>query len=78
MDLLSEIDAYLKKTAITESTFGAKAANDGKFVARLRKGGGVTVRVVENIRKWMRENPPSDQVNRQGMRKLPRAASEAA
>lgn len=68
MDLLSEIEAYLKRTSITETTFGAKVAKDGKFVARLRAGGGVTVRLAEVVRQWMRDNPPGEQVNRKGER----------
>lgn len=38
--LLKGIDAYLRANpGITETTLGRLAVNDGKFVARLRKGG---------------------------------------
>jgi len=51
--LLSEIEAYCKGAEIRESTFGTKAVNDGKFVARLREGAGVTVATVERVRAYI-------------------------
>lgn len=54
--LLREIEAYAKRRGIAETTFGRLAVNDGKFVGRLREGGGVTVRLIEKARKYMRDN----------------------
>ncbi len=56
-NLLSEIEAYCKDAAIRESTFGTKAVNDGKFVARLRDGAGVTVATVERVRAYIAQHP---------------------
>lgn len=36
--LLVDIDAFLKKVGVAETTFGRLAANDGKFVGRIRTG----------------------------------------
>ncbi len=36
--LISEIERFLKRTGMAETTFGRKAVNDGKFVPRLRAG----------------------------------------
>ena len=38
MNLLEEISAFCKTENIAESTFGKRAVNDGKFVARLKDG----------------------------------------
>src|SRR5689334_24535148 len=40
--LLDEISAFCRASGMAESTFGRRAVNDGKFVARLRFGGRVT------------------------------------
>lgn len=53
--LLSEIDAFLKDAEIAETTFGLRALRDGKFVGRLRKGGGVTVSTVDRVRAYIAE-----------------------
>lgn len=57
-DFLSDIDAYLEQRRISETALGKAAVNDGKFVSRIRSGKGVTVRLVERVREYMRENPP--------------------
>ena len=57
-DFLSDIDAYLAERRISETALGKAAVNDGKFVSRIRSGKGVTVRLVERVREYMRENPP--------------------
>ena len=36
--LLDSISAFCRGSGIAESTFGRRAVNDGKFVARLRDG----------------------------------------
>ena len=53
-ELLAEIDAFVGGTGMAETTFGRLAANDGKLVARLRSGKGVTTRTVEKLRAYMR------------------------
>lgn len=57
--LLREITAYCREAGIAETTFGRLAVGDGKFVGRLRDGRDVTVRVVEQARGYMADNPPA-------------------
>ncbi len=52
---ISEIETYCRNTGIAESTFGRRAVNDGKFVSRLREGGGVTTATVSRVRKYLSE-----------------------
>jgi len=48
--LLQEIASFCRSAGMAESTFGRRAVNDGKFVARLRFGGRVTTQTVERVR----------------------------
>ena len=43
---VAEIEDYCRRGGLAETTFGRKAVNDGKFVSRLRNGGGVTTKTV--------------------------------
>jgi hypothetical protein len=38
MCLLSEIDVYLRRTGVAETTFGRRAVNDPRLVRDLRRG----------------------------------------
>ena len=40
--LLDSIADFCRRTGMAESTFGRRAVNDGKFVARLRDGARIT------------------------------------
>ncbi len=51
--LLLDIEAYCRRCAIAESTFGRRAVNDGKFVARLRGGKGMTMATLERVQNFM-------------------------
>lgn len=51
--LLREIEAFLESRRMAESTFGAKAVNDGKLVARLRAGGHVTLETAARVRRYI-------------------------
>ena len=57
-ELLVEIDAFLRQAGMAETTFGRQAANDGKLVARLRGGKGITTNTVEKIRDFIAANGP--------------------
>ena len=57
-DLLREIDAFVRRAGMAPTTFGRLAANDGKLVARLRGGKGITTGTVEKIRSYIRDNGP--------------------
>jgi hypothetical protein len=52
-ELLSSIAAFCEETGISEATFATRAVNDGKFVARLRDGAGVTVKTVERVHAYI-------------------------
>ncbi|MEO8525781.1 MAG: hypothetical protein ABI460_13745 [Caldimonas sp.] len=47
--LLQQIAAFCRSAGMAESTFGRRAVNDGKFVARLRFGGKVTTHTVDRV-----------------------------
>lgn len=51
--LLGEIEAFLAERGIAASTFGRMAVNDGKFVARLAGGGGITFKTAERVRDFI-------------------------
>lgn len=53
--LLSEIEAFLRSAGVAESTFGRKAVNDGKLLARLRAGSSVTLEKASQIRRFIAE-----------------------
>lgn len=55
-ELLEEIDRFTAALGMSKTTFGRLAVNDGKFVGRLRNGGGVTVRTVEKVHLYIQEN----------------------
>ena len=57
--LLLDIEAYCRRCAIAESTFGRRAVNDGKFVARLRGGKGMTLATLERVQNFMGVKPAS-------------------
>ncbi|MEE8246689.1 MAG: hypothetical protein V3S87_05455, partial [Alphaproteobacteria bacterium] len=55
--LIADIEEYCRRGGLAESTFGRQAVNDGKFVSRIRNGGGVTMKTVARVRAFMREAP---------------------
>jgi hypothetical protein len=59
-DLLGEIEAFLLDRKMAETTFGRFAVNDGKFVARLRSGGNLTVATIDKVREYIREKAASE------------------
>ena len=56
--LLAEIERFLARTGMRASTFGFKAVHDGKLVERLRRGGTVTLKTVQAIRRTIAEYDP--------------------
>ncbi|MFO1081900.1 MAG: hypothetical protein U1E23_14875 [Reyranellaceae bacterium] len=52
-DLLAEVEGFLTKTGMPPTTFGKNAVRDGKFVARLRAGKGITVATVDRVRAYI-------------------------
>ncbi len=51
--LLDSIAAFCRQRGMAESTFGRRAVNDGKFVARLRDGARVTPETLERVFNFM-------------------------
>ena len=47
--LLGSISDFCQRTGMAESTFGRRAVNDGKFVARLRDGARVTPETLQRV-----------------------------
>lgn len=58
--LLNEIEAFVARTKMAESTFGRLAVNDGKLVARLRAGGSITLNTAADIRRFIAKEPASE------------------
>lgn len=67
-DLLVEIDNFLAKQGVemTETTFGRLAVNDGKFVGRLRGGGGLTLATAEKVRIFISTHAASNRAGALG------------
>ena len=55
-DLLKEVEAFVRADGMAETSFGRLALNDGNFVSRLRRGGGITARTVERVRVYLADN----------------------
>src|SRR5262249_25819369 len=54
--ILREISDFCRATGLAESTFGRRAANDGKLASRLRNGGRITTETLDRIRAFMASN----------------------
>lgn len=62
--LLEEIDTFLASSKMAESTFGRKAVNDGKLVARLRAGKSITLDSADAVRGFMLNESEDREVRR--------------
>src|SRR5919109_2439845 len=51
--LLGSISDFCRRTGMAESTFGRRAVNDGKFVARLRDGARVTPETLNRVNQFI-------------------------
>ena len=51
--LLDSIAQFCQRNGIAESTFGRRAVNDGKFVARLRDGARITPETLQRVSTFM-------------------------
>src|SRR2546429_4358906 len=54
--LLGSISDFGRRTGMAESTFGRRAVNDGKFVARLRDGARVTPETLQRVNQFIVRN----------------------
>ena len=54
---VAEIEAFLSRTGMAQTTLGLRAINDATFVRRLcMKGATCTLRTADRVRQFMREN----------------------
>ena len=59
-ELLEEIENFLERTGLAQTTFGKLACNDAHLVRRLRAGNTVNLETYVKIKKYMEsyeENP---------------------
>lgn len=61
--VISQIENFMRLSCISEREFGMRALNDNKFVPRLRKGAGVTLTSIEKAERFMRDNPPVENLS---------------
>jgi hypothetical protein len=61
--IIREIENYCRQTNTAESTFGRRAVNDGKFMARLREGKSVTLKTLNRVHAFMHNHPPEADIN---------------
>ena len=54
--LIAEVEEFCRRTGVAETTFGRRAVNDGKFVRRVRGGGGITARTAARVRTFISEH----------------------
>ncbi len=54
--LLGSIADFCRRTGMAESTFGRRAVNDGKFVARLRDGARVTPETLQRVNVFIQKH----------------------
>jgi hypothetical protein len=79
--LLDSIADFCRRTGMAESTFGRRAVNDGKFVARLRDGARITPETLARVSTYMASRgvtaPESPRELMQLLRVAPRPAPSA-
>src|SRR6201991_4637442 len=51
--ILAQISEFCRQADMAESTFGRRAVNDGKLVARLREGKGITIDTLDRIQAFI-------------------------
>lgn len=67
--LLTDIASFCKEFGIPESTFGRRVMSDGKFVERVRQGGGLTVANLDRIRSYMADERKAAAGSKRSQRK---------
>jgi hypothetical protein len=76
--LLDSISAFCRVNGIAESTFGRRAVNDGKFVARLRDGARITPETLLRVSTFLERHGAVAPVAPPELRPLIRVAGPAA
>ena len=75
--LLDSISAFCRHNGIAESTFGRRAVNDGKFVARLRDGARITPETLERVSSFLERHGASAPASPPELRQLIRVSGPA-
>src|ERR1700741_4368749 len=70
-EILVQISEFCRNADMAESTFGRRAVNDGKLVARLREGKRITIDTLERIQAYMAASTPGGLVPRRGLEVVP-------
>jgi hypothetical protein len=55
--LIKQIESYCARHGIEETTFGLRAVNDGKFVARLRSGKTIQLKTYQKVSTFLKRKP---------------------
>src|SRR5580765_8588374 len=76
--LLDSIASFCRDNGIAESTFGRRAVNDGKFVARLRDGARITPETLERVSGFLERHGGSAPAAPPELRPLIRVARRPA
>jgi hypothetical protein len=71
--LLDSISEFCRRANMAESTFGRRAVNDGKFVARLRDGARITPETLERVSDFLTTQGVSAPQSPPELRRLMRA-----
>jgi hypothetical protein len=72
--LLESIADFCRQCGIAESTFGRRAVNDGKFLARLRDGARITPETLERVTRFLQQHGASAPAAPPELRQLIRVA----
>lgn len=56
--LLRDIDRFLKRTGMAETTFGRAVMNDGKLVGNIRAGREPRADTIDAIQRYMAKHAP--------------------
>lgn len=67
--ILAVIEKYLLTHAMEAEAFGWAAAKDSKLVSRLRKGGDITTRKLDDILRFTMNPPPKKKEKDNGTEK---------
>src|SRR5215510_5714551 len=76
--LLDSIAQFCQLNGIAESTFGRRAVNDGKFVARLRDGARITPETLQRVSNYMGRYGVAVPASPRELRQLIRVAGAGA
>jgi hypothetical protein len=55
-DIIDSIEKHCEATGMAASTFGRKAVNDGKLIARLREGKPISIDTYNRINAFIAES----------------------